>query len=73
MSVCIEEQVCKGCGICVTNCPKKTLVISDRRNAKGANVVEQADPEKCVKCGTCQDTCPDLAVWVCSDQNQSSF
>ena len=65
MSVCIEEQVCKGCGICVTNCPKKILEISERRNVKGANVVEQIDPEKCVECGTCQDTCPDLAIWVC--------
>jgi len=66
MSVCVDEQVCKGCSICVTNCPKKILEISDRRNAKGANVVEQIDPKKCVECGTCQDTCPDLVIWVCS-------
>ena len=72
MSVCIEEQVCKGCGICVDNCPKKILVISDRRNAKGANVVEQIDPEKCVECKTCQDTCPDLAIWVCSEQDEAN-
>ena len=67
MSVCIEEQVCKGCGICVTTCPKKILVISESRNAKGANIVEQTDPEKCVNCGTCQDICPDLAIWVCAE------
>ncbi len=30
-------------------------------------VVEQIDPEKCVECGTCQDTCPDLAIWVCEE------
>ena len=65
MSVCIEERVCKGCGICVVNCSKKILEISSRRNAKGASVVEQIDPENCVKCGICQDTCPDLAIWVC--------
>lgn len=67
MSVCIEEQVCKGCGICVENCPKKTLEMSDRINAKGANVVEQIYPEKCIKCGLCMDLCPDLAIWVCSE------
>ena len=55
MSVCIEEQVCKGCGICVENCPKKTLEMSERINAKGANVVEQIYPEKCIKCGRCMD------------------
>ncbi len=67
MAVCVEEKVCKGCSICVTTCPKNILEISDRRNAKGANVVEQIDPKKCVECGTCQDICPDLAIWVCSE------
>ena len=66
MNVCIEDQVCKGCGICVSTCPKKVLAISARRNAKGANVVEQTDPQNCVKCKTCQDVCPDLAIWVCA-------
>jgi len=67
MSFCIDEQVCKGCGICVANCAKKILELSDRRNAKGANIVEQTEPEKCVECRICQDTCPDLAIWICSD------
>ncbi len=64
MSVCIEEQVCKGCRICVEICPKKTLEISTHRNAKGAEIVEQVYPAKCVKCGQCMDICPDLAIWV---------
>ncbi len=66
MSVCLDEQVCKGCGLCVVSCTKKVLEISQKRNAKGANYVEQTDPEKCVSCGICQDICPDLAIWVCS-------
>jgi NAD-dependent dihydropyrimidine dehydrogenase PreA subunit len=47
--------------------PKKTLEMSTRINAKGANVVEQIYPEKCIKCGRCMDLCPDLAIWVCSE------
>jgi 2-oxoglutarate ferredoxin oxidoreductase subunit delta len=69
MSVCIEIEVCKGCGICVAACPKKILKMSIHRNAKGAETVEQIDPEKCVKCGTCQDICPDLAIWVCETED----
>lgn len=72
MSVCIETEVCKGCGICVTTCPKKILNMSTHRNAKGAETVEQIDPEKCVKCGTCQDVCPDLAIWVCEDKSDAA-
>lgn len=64
MPVCIAEEICKGCSICVANCPRKTLAISSRRNAKGAQVAEQAQPEKCVACGRCRDICPDLAIWV---------
>jgi 2-oxoglutarate ferredoxin oxidoreductase subunit delta len=62
MAVWIVEKICKGCGICVYRCPKGVLRISERRNAKGANVVEAADPKKCVACGTCEMNCPDLAI-----------
>jgi len=72
MSVCIEVEVCKGCGICVTTCPKKILKMSAHSNAKGAETVEQIDPEKCVKCGTCQDICPDLAIWVCAAKSDAA-
>ena len=67
MGLCIEEAVCKGCGICVSKCPAKILAISGRRNAKGAEVVEVTEEEKCTACGSCQDLCPDLAIWVCNE------
>jgi len=67
VSICLYEPFCKGCGICVALCPKNTLEMSERRNAKGAFVVEQTMPQNCVNCGTCQDVCPDFAIFVCAD------
>ena len=65
MGLCIEELVCKGCGICVNTCPKEILTISNRRNAKGINIVEITDEAKCIECKICENICPDLAIWVC--------
>ena len=62
MAVWIADKICKGCGICVYRCPKGILRLSDRRNTKGVNVVEVANQEKCVACGTCEINCPDLAI-----------
>jgi 2-oxoglutarate ferredoxin oxidoreductase subunit delta len=62
MAVWIAEKICKGCGICVYQCSKGVLRISDHRNSKGTNVVEAVNEEKCIACGTCEINCPDLAI-----------
>jgi len=59
MVVYIEERLCKGCGLCMHYCPK-----SDRRNEKGFNVAEVADPEKCNACKMCEINCPDFVIYV---------
>lgn len=49
---------CKGCGLCVSSCPKNILCL----NEKGKITVTM--PEKCTGCGTCESTCPDFAISV---------
>jgi 2-oxoglutarate ferredoxin oxidoreductase subunit delta len=67
MPVLIEDEVCKGCGICVALCKKGVLRISNRRNQKGANIAEVCEPMRCVDCRICEASCPDLAIWVVED------
>ena len=44
-----KEDLCKGCGLCVTACPKKLLAISKTKlNRKGHAPVELTQPEACV-------------------------
>ena len=48
----------KGCGLCVSICPKKVLELNDRVKCEG---VRQDD---CIGCRQCDNICPDLAITV---------
>ncbi len=60
----IDEERCKGCGLCVTVCPKDVLEISKNVSVKGYFPVYQARPEKCILCATCCRMCPDVAITI---------
>ncbi len=60
--VLIDEQRCKSCGLCVSVCPVKILVISDRLNERGYRPAECTDQAKCLSCGSCATVCPDVAI-----------
>lgn len=63
--VSFNEERCKGCGLCVTACPKGIVALEkDKINAKGyhpAGVIEQ---EKCIGCASCALMCPDTVITV---------
>ena len=60
-----KEELCKGCGLCVTACPKKILAISKTKlNHKGHAPVELTKPEECVGCASCAMMCPDCVITV---------
>ena len=47
--VTIFENTCKGCGLCVTVCPKKILYMDTSSiNSKGSNPARVSDEEKCI-------------------------
>jgi 2-oxoglutarate ferredoxin oxidoreductase subunit delta len=60
----IDENLCKGCGLCVSVCPKNVLEISSQVNAKGYFPAYQARPEDCIKCAICCTMCPDVAISI---------
>ena len=60
----IDVERCKGCGLCVTVCPKDVLEISNQVSAKGYFPAFQARPEKCIYCATCCRMCPDVAITI---------
>ncbi len=63
-SYCIEETMCKGCGLCVSVCPKNVLEISKKVNSKGYFPAHQARPDDCIKCAICCTMCPDVAITI---------
>ncbi len=60
----IDGDRYKGCGLCVTVCPKKVLEISGEVNAMGYFPAYQARPEDCVLCTACCIMCPDVAITI---------
>ncbi|MFH1454558.1 MAG: ferredoxin family protein [Armatimonadota bacterium] len=66
--VVVDENLCKGCGLCINFCPKNVLKFSDHLNAKGFYPAVQADEKLCTACGICYMMCPDAAITVYKDE-----
>ncbi len=63
--VIIDEDRCKGCGLCVSVCPNEVLQLAEGRfNAKGYRPVEVVKPEACIGCAFCAAICPDVVFTV---------
>lgn len=61
----IDQDTCKGCGLCVLACPKKILALSHEIiNVKGYHPVTITDEAACIGCASCARMCPDLVFTV---------
>ena len=65
MPLHIATDRCKGCELCVTECPKHVLAL-DRStvNALGYHPVELTDAAACTSCALCARICPDAVFTV---------
>ena len=60
-----RTDMCKGCGLCITACPKNILMLAtDTINKKGMHPVTCIDEEKCIGCAFCATMCPDCIIKV---------
>jgi len=74
--IVIDTELCKGCGFCVTACPKNCINISTCSNKKGyfpaqpaPSGVEGANNIGCTGCAMCAIICPEVAIEVYRDNN----
>lgn len=61
--VVIEQDICKGCELCIPSCPQESLGLSDKINIKGYRFV-QLVKDNCTGCVNCALVCPDSAITV---------
>ena len=63
--VTFQTDRCKGCGLCVTACPKGILAIdTEHINNKGYSPAVMTDQDKCIGCAFCATMCPDCIITV---------
>lgn len=63
--ILIEEDRCKGCGLCVEFCPQDMLGMAEGRfNAIGYPPVEIIKDDACTGCELCAVMCPDVVFTV---------
>ncbi len=62
--VMIDPEICKGCELCISVCPKQVLEVAAWLNSKGFAPSTAAHLEECIRCGFCASICPDMAIRI---------
>lgn len=65
----VRQDVCKGCGLCVSVCPQQVLQLDQSiLNAGGYHPSNPVQPQKCIACAMCAIICPDSAIYVAKEE-----
>ncbi len=60
-----DEAFCKGCGLCVSVCPKKIIKLDTNRvNIGGYYPAIINNMTECTGCAVCAKMCPDSVITV---------
>ena len=60
----IDHELCKGCMICISFCPKEVISSSDKLNASGYLAAAFDGNDECTGCAICALVCPEVAIEV---------
>jgi len=60
----IDQERCKGCGLCIRACPKKILEMSKDTNSQSVNYPVCINLEACIGCCFCATMCPDTCIEI---------
>jgi 2-oxoglutarate ferredoxin oxidoreductase subunit delta len=63
----INGALCKGCSLCVSFCPHKSIRLSEKVNESGYNIARFEEESDCNGCAVCALVCPEAAIEVYRD------
>jgi 2-oxoglutarate ferredoxin oxidoreductase subunit delta len=69
-TVLIDNEICKGCELCINSCPQDSLALSKSINHQGYRYAELVQ-DNCTGCVNCALVCPDSAIIVYRQKKSS--
>lgn len=64
-AIVINQERCKGCGLCIEACPKSIISFTGKSvNAHGYPYVSATNMDNCIGCASCGIICPDGCITV---------
>ena len=60
----IDDEYCKGCGLCVWACPQEVLILDENELTMRGYHPVRLIAEGCTGCALCAVMCPDAALGV---------
>ena len=67
----IDIEACKGCNLCVLNCPTECLALNTSdTNSYSLFYAYVVDQDECIACLNCAVICPDAAITVYREVKQ---
>ncbi len=63
-TIVVDNERCKGCGVCVDACPLGVLSMTKQVNTKGYNYAYLSNEDGCSGCASCAIMCPDSCIIV---------
>ena len=66
----IKKERCKGCCLCVAECPRGIIRMSDEPNEMGNFYPVIDDTNECIGCALCCQMCPDMAIEITEEKKK---
>ena len=63
----IDQELCKGCQLCISFCPKGSICLAEKLNAAGYLPAAFNGNGECTGCAICALVCPEVAIEVYRD------
>ena len=64
VTIIVEEEICKGCGLCVAVCPRQAIGLVEHINSRGFHPARLLNPGDCTACAQCAIMCPDACITI---------
>ncbi len=63
-AIVVDIERCKGCEVCMVNCPTEVIAMDKEVNSKGYHYAYMKNPDSCTGCSNCAIVCPDGVITV---------